>query len=254
MSVAECERQLKERFPALFAGAVKPLKLRIQADIQERAPGIFGKHVLSAFFRRHTGSTGYLVAMTKSPHRYDLDGNPSGDVSDEHRNAAAEELKRRRGVHQSKLDQAEEGRRYRAGLLRDFERTTLTPANFCALKGIPPETLDALLATARREAAERPAPDRAPGGRHDRPQDRRGNRPQDRRTQDRRPQDGMPQDRRPQDRSPQQNRSPQDGTPQQDSTPQDGSPQDRARRPPDRASRKHAGPLPQGERRDRRDR
>src|SRR5262245_32130406 len=39
MSVAECAAQLKERFPALFGGAVKPLKLRIQADIQERAPG-----------------------------------------------------------------------------------------------------------------------------------------------------------------------------------------------------------------------
>jgi len=156
MSVAECAEQLKQRFPALFAGPAKPLKLRIQADIQERAPGVFGKQVLSAFFRRHTGSTGYLLAMTRSPHRFDLDGNPSGDVSDEHRKAAAEELARRRGVHQAKLDQAEEGRRYRAGLLRDFERTTLTPANFCALKGVTPQALDVLLATARREADERP--------------------------------------------------------------------------------------------------
>jgi len=185
MSVAECAAQLKERFPALFAGAVKPLKLRIQADIQERAPGVFGKHVLSAFFRRHTGSTGYLVAMTKSPHRYDLDGNPSGEVSEEHRQAASEELKRRRGVHQAKLDQAEEGRRYRAGLLRDFERTTLTPANFCALKGIAPDALDALLATARREAAERPrvAP---PERRHDRPPERRSGPPPQRERRERR--------------------------------------------------------------------
>jgi sRNA-binding protein len=181
MTVAECATQLKERFPALFAGAPKPLKLRIQADIQARVPGVFGKHVLSAFFRRHTGSTGYLLSMTRSPHRYDLDGNPSGEVSEEHRNAAAEELKRRRSAHQAKLDQAEEGRRYRAGLLRDFERTTLTPANFCALKGIAPDALDALLATARREAAERPAFDRAPGRRDDRPQDRRSDRPQERR-------------------------------------------------------------------------
>jgi hypothetical protein len=156
MSVADCAEQLKQRFPALFAGPAKPLKLRIQADIQERAPGVFGKQVLSAFFRRHTGSTAYLLAMTRSPHRFDLDGNPAGDVSEEHRNAAAEELARRRSAHQAKLDQAEEGRRYRAGLLRDFERTTLTPANFCALKGVTPQALDALLATARREATERP--------------------------------------------------------------------------------------------------
>ena len=55
-----------------------------------------------------------------------------------------------------KREQAEEGRRTRATLLRDFERTTLTPANFCALKGIDPQSLDTLLATARREREERP--------------------------------------------------------------------------------------------------
>ena len=154
---ADCAEQLKQRFPALFGGPIKPLKLRIQADIQERAPGVFGKQAMSAFFRRYTGSTAYLVAMTKASHRFDLDGQPSGEISDEHRHAATEELARRRSLHQAKLDQAEEGRRYRAGLLRDFERTTLTPANFCALKGIAPQALDPLLATARREAAERQA-------------------------------------------------------------------------------------------------
>src|SRR4051794_41044993 len=73
MSVADCAQRLHEPSPAFFGGAAKPLKLRIQADIQERAPGVFSKQVLSAFFRRHTGSTPYLVAMTKSPHRFDLD-------------------------------------------------------------------------------------------------------------------------------------------------------------------------------------
>ncbi|WP_280154673.1 ProQ/FinO family protein [Piscinibacter sp. XHJ-5] len=152
---ADCAAQLKERFPALFEGPVKPLKLRIQVDIQQRAPNVFTRQALSAFFRRYTGSTGYLIAMTKSPHRFDLDGNPSGEVSEEHRQAAAEELARRRAQHRAKAEQAEEGRRKRAALLRDFESTTLTPANFCALKGITPQALDALLAAARREAQER---------------------------------------------------------------------------------------------------
>ena len=155
VTAADCADQLRQRFPGLFGGGARPLKLRIQADIQQRAPGVFGKQALSAFFRRYTGSTSYLIAMTKSPHRFDLDGNPSGEVSDEHRNAAVEELARRRANHQAKADQAEEGRRNRAALLRDFENTTLTPANFCALKGIAPQALDALLATARREAQER---------------------------------------------------------------------------------------------------
>ena len=148
----DCAEQLKARFPALFGGGFKPLKLRIQADIQERAPGAFAKQALSAFLRRHTGRTGYLVAMTRSPHRFDLDGQPSGEVSAEHRQAAADELARRRGLRQATVDQAEEGRRLRASLLRDFEQTTLTRDNFCALKRIAPQALDALLATARQEA------------------------------------------------------------------------------------------------------
>ena len=176
-ATADCAEQLKQRFPALFGGGAKPLKLRIQTDIQERAPGVFTKAALSAFFRRYTGSTGYLVAMTKSPHRFDLDGQPAGEISGEHKQAAVDELARRRSLHQAKLEQVDEARRNRAALLRDFEQTTLTPANFCALKGIAPQALDALLATARREAQERAQqraqdpgrrgvnPAEAPGGR-----------------------------------------------------------------------------------------
>jgi len=163
-SLQERAQQLKAMFPALFGGAPKPLKLRIQADIQERAPGVFTKQVLSAFLRRHTGSHAYLVAITRGTHRFDLDGAPSGEISEEHRQAAAEELARRRGNTEARRALEEEQRRNRAGLLHDFERTTLTAANFCALKGIPPEELDGLLAIARAEAQE-PAQVR-PDGRH----------------------------------------------------------------------------------------
>ena len=50
---------------------------------------------------------------------------------------------------------ADDLRRNRAGLLRDFETTTLTRANFCALKGVVVEELDGLLEIARGEAQER---------------------------------------------------------------------------------------------------
>jgi ProP effector len=161
MTPADCAARLAQTFPALFGGGFKPLKLRIQADIQERAPGVFSKQALSAFFRRHTGSTGYLIALTKATHRFDLDGQPCGELSDEHRQAAVDELARRRALHQSKMELAGEGRRKRAALLRDIETTTLTRANFCALKGIAPQELDTLLEIARREAQERP-PGRSP--------------------------------------------------------------------------------------------
>ena len=189
MTPSAVAAKLKSLFPALFGGnGFKPLKLRVQADIQERAPGVFTKAQLSAFLRRHTGSTGYLIALSKSTQRADLDGQPAGELSDEHRAAALEELTRRRGLQQERValeqqrtaqEQTEQReriqleqiqRRNRAGLLYDHERTTLTLANFCVLKGVSPEELPGLLQIARREAAEPPPqrePRPAPAG-HDR--------------------------------------------------------------------------------------
>lgn len=172
MSLAECAQTLKTRFPALFVGPAKPLKLRIQVDIQARAPGVFSKQVLSAFFRRYTGSTSYLMAVSKGSHRRDLDGAESGEITDEHKKAAADELARRRQNQLSRVELENQQRHNRATLLRDFQATTLTRANFCALKGIETEEIDGLLELARGEAAAAPAPNhppadsrpRAPGG------------------------------------------------------------------------------------------
>ncbi len=166
ISPAECAQQLRALFPALFGGAVKPLKLRIQVDIQERAPGRFSKAVLSAFFRRHTGSTAYLIAVTKAASRFDLDGQPAGELSTEHRQVALDELARRRAGQDERRQLEEQQRRNRAGLLHDHQITTLTRANFCALKGVPEDELDHLLEMARGEADERArhAPPQRPAG------------------------------------------------------------------------------------------
>ena len=155
MTPADCAQQLKQRFPALFGGQAKPLKLRIQVDIQERAPGLFTRQALSAFFRRHTGSTSYLIAVSKAPTRFDLDGQPAGDITDEHRQVALDELVRRRSNQEERRQLEEQQRRNRAGLLHDFQTTTLTKPNFCALKGVPVDELDGLLEIARSEADER---------------------------------------------------------------------------------------------------
>ena len=191
-SPAATSAQLKQLFPALFAGqGFKPLKLRVQADIQERAPGAFSKTQLSAFFRRYTGSTGYLIALTKSKHRFDLDGKEAGELAEEHLVAAREELARRKGLQQERIkaeqaqakaqheEQREEQKllqqqRYnRAGLLHDFERTTLTLANFCVLKGTTPEELPGLLEIARKERAEAPPMQQRPQQREFRGEPRR---------------------------------------------------------------------------------
>ena len=151
---ADCALRLKQLFPALFVGAPKPLKLRIQVDIQERAPVTFTKQALSAFFRRYTGSTSYLQAVANGRQRFDLDGQPCGEIADEHRQAARDELVRRRANHEERRALEDQQRRNRAGLLHDYERTTLTRANFCALKQVAEEELDGLLAIARDEAAQ----------------------------------------------------------------------------------------------------
>ncbi len=187
MSPAAAGERLKQLFPALFTGGAKPLKLRIQADIQERAPGVFTKAVLSAFLRRHTGATSYLIAVSKGTQRFDLDGQPAGELTEEHRKVAADELARRRANQDARRAQEDaarreedQARRNRAALLRDFQTTKLTEANFCALKGITAEQLPELLALARKEAAERPpAPQGRPPHGHGRPRHEHGDQRRD---------------------------------------------------------------------------
>ena len=190
LSPAACAARLAELFPALFgAGRALPLKLRIQSDIQQRAPGIFTRKSLSPFLHRYTTSTAYLKALVNAPHRFDLDGAPAGDIDDVHRQAAAAELERRRGLFEAKRaaeraaanearrraetearqqHAAEDAaRRERAALLRAYESSTLTRANFCALKGIAEADLDGQLHQAWLEREQRareqpPPPERGP--------------------------------------------------------------------------------------------
>ena len=100
LSPAQCAARLAEMFPALFGtqGPPKPIKLRIQADIRERAPGLFTRKALSIVLHRHTTSTPYLKALVAAPTRFDLDGQPAGEIAEEHRQAAREEVERRRAL------------------------------------------------------------------------------------------------------------------------------------------------------------
>jgi ProP effector len=113
---AECGARLAVQFPALFTpGSPKPLKLRIQADIQQRAPGQFTRKTLSIFLHRHTTSTAYLKALVAATQRVDLDGAEAGEVADEHRQAAVEELERRRALHDARRAAEREAQRQARG-------------------------------------------------------------------------------------------------------------------------------------------
>ncbi len=104
LSPAATGARLAELFPALFVGpdgkgTWKAIKLRIHADIQARAPGQFSKRTLSIFFSRYTTTTPYLKALAAAgAQRVDLDGQPAGEIAEEHRSAAAEEVVRRQAL------------------------------------------------------------------------------------------------------------------------------------------------------------
>ena len=96
--------RLSALFPALFVGpdgkgTWKPIKLKIHADIQARAPGQFSKRALGIFFSRYTTTTAYLRALAApGAQRFDLDGQPAGEIAEEHRTLAAEEVARRQAI------------------------------------------------------------------------------------------------------------------------------------------------------------
>ncbi len=116
LSGADCARLLAEQFPALFGpGVVKPVKLRIQADIQQRAPGVFTKKALSLFLHRHTTGSAYLRALLASETRFDLDGQPAGEIAPEHKEAARVEVERRRAIVEAKKEAGRAAARARFG-------------------------------------------------------------------------------------------------------------------------------------------
>src|SRR5207237_486491 len=93
------------------AGKALPIKLRIQADIQQRVPGVFSRRSLSLFLHRHTTSTPYIKALLASALRFDLDGKPAGEIAPEHREAAQVELDRRRALTEARRDAGREAAR-----------------------------------------------------------------------------------------------------------------------------------------------
>jgi sRNA-binding protein len=167
---AETGAALAWRFPALFTpGAPKPIKLRIQADIQQRAPGAFTRRQLSVFLHRHTTGTAYLRALVASPQRFDLDGAAAGEVSAEHREAAVAELERRRQIV---MERRAAERKARPPAPR------LPPAAAPGPRATDPATPARPTPAPRAERPPRPGgpPQHDPRGAHSAP-DRRGSKP-----------------------------------------------------------------------------
>lgn len=73
---------------------VQPLAIGIHKAIKARLPDIADAELRNAL-RTHTASTRYLKALANATQRYDLDGNPVGEIDAEQRRQAQETLKER---------------------------------------------------------------------------------------------------------------------------------------------------------------
>ena len=71
-----------------------PLAIGIDKQLFAALPEISKKSIRQAM-RNHTISTRYLKEMEKGTQRLNLDGSPAGEVTDENRQHAAEQLRER---------------------------------------------------------------------------------------------------------------------------------------------------------------
>ena len=75
-------------------GECLPLAVGIHKVIKERIPSI-DQQQLRVALRIHTASTRYLKELSQSKFRFDLDGTPLGEVTEEQRRQAMEVLRGR---------------------------------------------------------------------------------------------------------------------------------------------------------------
>ena len=85
-------KTLQERFE-VFRN-FSPLAIGIDKQVFEKLPEL-SKKSLRLAMRSHTISTRYLKEMEKGTVRLNLDGTPAGEVTDENRQHASEQLKER---------------------------------------------------------------------------------------------------------------------------------------------------------------
>lgn len=93
---------LAERFPHCFSaeGEARPLKIGIFQDLVERVGGEMNlsKTQLRSALRLYTSSWRYLYGVKPGATRVDLDGNPCGELEEQHVEHARKQLKKPKPV------------------------------------------------------------------------------------------------------------------------------------------------------------
>lgn len=103
--------QLAERY--VVFRETRPLAIGINKELARRHPEIDARALKQAL-HRHVNATAYLKATERGGARYDLDGTPAGEITEEQRQHAAETLKERFRKQAEERRAAEEARRAEA--------------------------------------------------------------------------------------------------------------------------------------------
>lgn len=100
--VEQAQTILRERYPALFAAAdPKPLKIGIHKDLLERHPEL-DLSGLKRALTLHTGRFGYQKLLKAGAVRFDLDGQPADEVTEEQAEIARQRLAELKAARKAK--------------------------------------------------------------------------------------------------------------------------------------------------------
>ncbi|HEY4468790.1 MAG TPA: RNA chaperone ProQ [Klebsiella sp.] len=110
---------LAERFPQCFSaeGEARPLKVGIFQDLVERVGGEMNlsKTQLRAALRLYTSSWRYLYGVKPGAVRVDLDGNPCGELEEQHVAHARQQLEEAKARVQAQREAQQAKKREAAG-------------------------------------------------------------------------------------------------------------------------------------------
>ncbi|AYN26336.1 MULTISPECIES: RNA chaperone ProQ [Buttiauxella] len=151
---------LAERFPQCFSaeGEARPLKIGIFQDLVARVEGemSLSKTQLRSALRLYTSSWRYLYGIKVGATRVDLDGNPCGELDEQHVEHARKQLEEAKARVQTQ--RAEQQAKKREAAIANGETVTDKPRRDRKPRPAPrrPET------TERKPRAEKPAAPQVP--------------------------------------------------------------------------------------------
>ncbi|OJT42009.1 RNA chaperone ProQ [Serratia plymuthica] len=123
---------LAERFPLCFSaeGEARPLKIGIFQDLVERVQGeeSLSKTQLRSALRLYTSSWRYLYGVKVGAQRVDLDGNPCGELEQQHVDHARQQLEEAKARVQAQRAEQNAKKREATGESADAEPRRPRPA------------------------------------------------------------------------------------------------------------------------------